>query len=175
MSPAQGDERFRQNEQRARAHQSGEHTTFVTQGQWTDFQKMFGDFADDVRGTLKDISARLANGSTSMSLMDSEVKRAAGRAQDHSDAISVIREDLRSEINARRLTEAAKQGAEAASKPLGKLRETLLKTIVIVATTGGCALVWENIIHKDPPAQPAQTNIMMTPTPAPMVPKPPGP
>lgn len=145
----------------------------MTQGQWTDFQKMFGDFAEDVRGTLKDISVRLANGSTSMSLMDSEVKRTVNRAQDHSDAISVIKEDLRAEINARRLAEAAKQGAEAASKPLGKIRETLIKTIVIVATTGGCALVWENIIHKDPPAQPAQTNIMMTP--APVAPKPAGP
>lgn len=145
----------------------------MTQGQWTDFQKMFGDFAEDVRGTLKDISVRLANGSTSMSLMDSEVKRTVDRAQDHSDAISVIKEDLRAEINARRLAEAAKQGAEAASKPLGKIRETLVKTIVIVATTGGCALVWENIIHKDPPAQPAQTNIMMTP--APVAPKPAGP
>lgn len=172
MSPPEG-ERHRSDDHRTRVNQSGEHAAYVTQGQFGQFLGQFNEFSKDVKETLGDIKDRLASGSTTMTLMDSTVKRGEGRMQDHSDSIAVIRGDLRDEINARRIAEAAKQGAEAAAKPLGKLRETLIKTVVIVATTGGCALVWEKIIHTDPPAQPAQTNIMMTP--APVAPKPAGP
>lgn len=178
MAPA-GDGRYRSGEHRADRSQSGEHLAYVTQGEFVAFVTTFKEFAKTVNDGLTSISNRLSSGSTSMTLMDGDVRRAQGKLEDQSEAIAILKDDLREEVAARKLKEATELAAEIAgrdaSKPMTKFRETVVKTIIIVATTGGCALIWDKLIRSDPPQQPAQTNIMVSP-PAPVVPpKPPGP
>ena len=178
MSPQPGDGRYRSGEHRADRSQSGEHLAYVSQAQFGQFMDTFKGFTDEVRNSLRGISDRLSTGATTMTLMDGDVKRAQGKVADHSDQIGILKEGLREIIAERNIKEATQKAAEAAgqaaSKPLTKFRETVIKTIIIVATTGGCALVWDKLIRSDPPAQPAQTNIMVSP-PAPTPPKPAGP
>ena len=144
-------------------HKSGEWPDFVSNAQFSQFVDTFNTFASDNRADMSAIRNALANGQSTMAVLDLQVKQTIQRTDDHSDSIKVLNNNFSNKA-------AADRAVESANKPIVRIRDTIVKTVVTIIVTGCCALVWELIIHKDPITTRTDTTSTIVVTPAPPVP-----
>lgn len=143
-------------------HRSGEWPDFVTNAQFSQFVETFNNFASDNRADMGAIRNSLANGQSTMAVMDMQIKQTIERTDEHSGVLKI----LSNEVHTKLATDKAKHEAtEYALKPYAKIRERIVNTVVTIVVGSVCALAWHVIMSAQPPAnQPTQTNINVTPS-----------